>query len=88
MAKELGRFDGDHEMFVREPVDPDMNHLRFLRFKADRGDFGPKPLSVPKGANIFRLRQNELQSYAMQQGDQELTVDQKMRQHFAANGDY
>lgn len=89
--KELGRFDTDLEMFVREPVDPDMNHLRFLRGLAEKGKFGPRPLSVPKGANIFRLRQNELLGYAMEQGDQELNPaapDMKMRQIQAPRSDF
>lgn len=87
--REIGRYDTEMQQFVEAPKVANMNHLRFLRKLAEKGVFGPKPVSVPKGENVFRLRQNELTTYAMQQGDQELqTPDQKMRQHMAANGDY
>lgn len=86
--REIGRFDTDIQMFVEAPRVANMNHLRFLRKLAEKGAFGPKPVSVPKGENVFRLSMGEIGKYAMQQGDQELKPDQKMRQHMAANGDY
>lgn len=84
--KELGRFDTALEMFVRDPVDPSMNHLKFLRGLAEQGKFGYKPYSAPRGDYLFKLQDKEIFKYAMQQADQ--TPDSKMRQHLAANGDY
>lgn len=86
--KELGRFDVDLQMFVEKPREANMQHLTFLRKLAEKGTFGPKPLSVPRGDNVFRMSLGDINKYAMQQADQELKPDQKMRQHLAANGDY
>jgi len=33
-------YDGTLQMFVREPQVPDIQHLRFLRWLAERGDLG------------------------------------------------
>lgn len=84
--KELGRFDPNLQMFVEKPKVASIDHLKFLRFKAERGDFGYKPYSTPRGDNLFRLSNDEIAKYAIQQADQ--TPDQKLRQHIAANGSY
>lgn len=93
--KELGRFDPDLEMFVADrPAETSMDHLRLLRFQAERGDFGPKPLSVPRGDNIFRLTNPEIKKYAMIQADAELKPQIGLAKagalmaHIARNGDY
>lgn len=81
----------DHDLhMVREPQKEfkSMNHLRALRFQAERGDFGPLPISVPKGDLVFRLTDGEIKKYAMQQADDQVKSESKMRQHLAANGDY
>lgn len=84
--KELGRYCTETQMFVREPVDPDMKHLQFLRDLAEKNKFGHKPLSVPMGDNLLRLPYKDVAKYALQQGDG--MPDQKLRQHMAASGDY
>lgn len=76
--KELGRYDTDIQMFVEAPRDPKMSHIRFLRGLAEKGAFGPKPLSVPRGDLLFKLSDQEIFKYAMVQADQ--TPDQKLRQ--------
>lgn len=69
--KEIGRYDTSLQMFVEKPHEVDMNHLRFMRFKAERGDFGYKPVSVPRGDYLFRLSDTEIRAYAMVQADTE-----------------
>lgn len=93
--KELGRFDPDLEMFiVDKPVDPSMNHLRDLRRRAERNEFGYSPYSVPKGGYVFRLSDPEIKKYAMQQADVELKPTIGLRKgdalmaHIAKHGDY
>lgn len=80
------RIDHDLHMVIEPPRDSGMNHLRFLRFKAERGDFGPKPLSVPRGDNVFRLTSPEIKAYAMIQGDQELPPQTARERHMAEMG--
>lgn len=84
--RELGKYDTSLQMFVETPRDADMNHLRFMRRLAEAGKFSNRPLSIPKGADLFRLTNVEIAAYAMQQADQ--TPDQKLRQHIAASGGY
>lgn len=90
--KELGRFDPDLEMFVVDkPADPNMDHLRLLRFQAERGDFGPRPLSVPRGDNVFRLSTPEIRRYAMVQADLTplgVLKGNALLAHIAKTGDY
>ncbi len=93
--KELGRFDPDLQMFVvSKPADSDMNHLRDLRRRAEKGEFGPKPLSIPRGENLFRLSNVEIKKYAMIQAEAELKPSIGARRaaaledHIAHNGDY
>lgn len=83
---EAGSFDGDYQMYVEAPKTPNIKHLQFLRGLAEKGAFGPKPFSAPKGEFLFKLNDKEIFKYAMQQADQ--TPDQKIRQHLAAHGDY
>lgn len=78
----------DLQMFVEQPKQADINHLKFLRGLAEKGSFGYRPYSVPRGEFVFKLPDQEIFKYAMQQADKELKPDQKMRQHMAANGDY
>jgi len=86
--KELGRFDPDLEMFVEpKPLTPRINHLRDLRRRAEKGEFGPKPLSVPRGDNVFRLSDIEIRNYAMLQGDKELKPETPT-DRVAKTGDY
>lgn len=88
--REIGRFDGhDGGQFVEPPKDfKSMNHIQELRWRAEQGFFGPKPLSAPRGELLFRLSDQEIKNYAMKQADSSLPADQKIRQHLAANGDY
>jgi hypothetical protein len=73
MSKEsLGPYDASLEMFVLLPQTPNFNKLRFLRFRAERGDFGYKPLSVPMGAYVEKMPEADIRRYAMIQGDKEL----------------
>lgn len=85
--KELGPFDPNLEMFVDKKRDfKSMNHIRELRWRAEQGLFGPKPLSMPRGELLFRLSDGEIKEYALREADK-LPV-QALRQHLAANGDY
>lgn len=81
-------YDGDHQMFRRPAATPDLNYLLFLRDLAEKGRFDSKPLSAPRGDNVFRLSAVEIARFAKQQADSPLPADQKIRQHLAANGDY
>lgn len=85
--REIGRYCTETQMFVEKPRELDVNHLRFMRFRIERGDFGRQPLSVPRGDALFKLSDVEIRKYAMQQADQEPSFDQKMKQHIAANGE-
>lgn len=82
--KEIGKYDTELKMFVEKPKEANIGHLKLLRFQAERGDFGYKPYSMPRGDNLFRLSDIEIARYA--KTDQ--TPDQKLRQHIAANGSY
>lgn len=81
-------YDGDHQMFRRPVATPDINHLLFLRDLAEKGRFDSKPLSAPRGDNLFRLSAGDIAKFAIKQMDSPLPADTKMRQHLAANGDY
>ena len=69
MARELGRYDTEIQMFVESPHEANMNHLRFMRRLMEAGKFDRKPLSMPRGDNVFRLSDVEIRDYAMQQAD-------------------
>lgn len=86
--KEIGRFDGhDGGQFVEPTRDfKSMNHIRELRWRAEQGFYGPKPLSMPRGQLLFRLSDVEIKEYALREADK-LPVE-ALRQHLAANGDY
>lgn len=84
--RELGRFDTALQMFVEKPKEADINHLRFMRFRAERGDFGYKPVSVPRGDFLFKLTDAEIRAYAMIQADTE--KPQSPLEAVALNGDY
>lgn len=93
--KELGRFDPDNGgMFVEEPHDfKSMNHIRDLRRRAERGEFGPKPLSVPRGELVFRLEVDEIADYVQKEKRARkpafgLTKSQALLAHIARTGDY
>lgn len=60
MSKEIGRYCTETQMFVEPVREPSIGHLKMLRFQADRGDFGIKPLSMPKGDYLFRLSDAEI----------------------------
>ena len=78
---EIGKYDSALQMFVEKPRVADINHLRFLRFKADRGDFGPKPMSAPKGEYLFKLTDHEIVDHIAKQSREE-----KLRAHIALTG--
>lgn len=94
MAKEIGRFDPDLEMFIEAKKEPSIRHLTFLRQLAEKGKFGHYPLSVPKGEQVFKMPDAEVRRYAMIQGNQELkpqppTESQGgINDHVAKTGDY
>ena len=70
---EIGKFDTGLGMFVaKEPLEPKITHLRELRWRAEKGYFGHLPLSTPRGANLFKLTDEEIKYYAMKQADTEL----------------
>jgi hypothetical protein len=75
MSKEAKQYDASLQMFVEPPRTPVFNKLRFLRFRAERGDFGYKPVSVPKGEYVLKLPDADIFRYAMEQGDKELKPD-------------
>ena len=81
MAKEMGRYDSALQMFVQGVREPDMGHLKMLRMQADRGDFGPKPLSAPKGEFLFKLSDAEIVDHIAKQ-----TYAEKLRDHIAISG--
>lgn len=83
---ELGRFDADLEMFIDKPRESRMTHLLFLRDLAERGLFGPKPLSAPRGENVFRLSSADIRKFALVQGDQELRPQTAREKHMAEMG--
>lgn len=58
--KEIRRYCTETQMFVEPVKEPRIGHLKMLRFQADRGDFGIKPLSMPKGDYLFRLSDAEI----------------------------
>ena len=86
--KELDRYDYDLQMFVDTPRNPDIGYLRLLRFQAERGDFGYKPISVPRGDNVFRLTDAEIRKYAMQEADSKPPLELAIQRHIASTGGY
>lgn len=83
---EIGKFDTEVQMFVEPPHDARMNHLLFFRELMDRGKFGRKPLSTPRGEFVFRLSDQQIKKFAMSDANQ--STDEKIRQHIAATGSY
>lgn len=93
MAKELGRYDSIYQMFVRNPQDPDLNHLRLLRKLAEQGKFGPKPFSMPRGDYFFLLTNSEIGAYVRQEARKNtqslgITKGEALMRHIAQFGDY
>lgn len=61
MGKELGPYDKDLQMFkVREPLEFDLNKLRFMRFLAENGKLEHEVFGVPFGEYAERLTDIEL----------------------------
>lgn len=81
-----GPYDADIHQFIDPPREPRINHLRDLRLRAEKGEFGPKPISIPRGAFVFRLTVAEIHKYAMQQGDAELKPQSARELHMAEMG--
>lgn len=67
---EQGSFDSSIQMYVEAPKTASIKHLQFIRFRADRGDFGHLPLSTPRGGDLFRLSISEISAYAMRQANE------------------
>lgn len=93
MAREIGQYDSDLQMFVDKPRVSDMNHLRFLRRLMEAGKFGRFPVSVPKGENVFRMTNAEIRKYAMIEADAELkyappALPETPTDRIAKTGDY
>ena len=59
--KTLGRYDGSLQMFVQEPRDLDIGHLRFFRWLAEQGrlecasvnSLRRERIRLPDGAGAF-----------------------------------
>ena len=47
--KSLGRYDSALQMFVEEPRELDLRHLKFLRWLVERGRFDHGPAGAPSG---------------------------------------
>ncbi len=81
--RELGRYDTSLQMFVRPMQECDIGHLIMLRKQAEKGRFGPLPLSQPRGDYLFKMPPSEIVRYAIQQ-----TREEALRSHIINNGGY
>lgn len=49
MEKRNRRYDSDLKMFVEPSCEPDLAHLRFMRWLAERGLLEHRPAGAPSG---------------------------------------
>ncbi len=83
MAKELGPYDTELQMFVQPVREPSINHLRFLRRLAEAGKFSHRPFSAPRGEYVARLTDPEIKSYVISDTKSKALA---LREHVAATG--
>ena len=50
--KTLGRYDGSLQMFVQEPRDVDIGHLRFIRWLVEQGRLERASVNSLRGGRI------------------------------------
>jgi hypothetical protein len=50
----IGRYDGELQMYVEEPREPNDEHLRFLRWLVERGHI-EHPVAGPQPADGWRV---------------------------------
>ena len=50
----VGRYDGELQMFVEEPREPNYEHLRFLRWLVERGHLEHPIIGPPTGPDRRR----------------------------------
>jgi hypothetical protein len=50
----VGRYDGELQMFVEEPREPNHEHLRFLRWLVERGRLEHPIVGHPPGLDLRR----------------------------------
>lgn len=94
--KEVGRFDPDNGgMFVEPSRDfKSPGHLIDLRTRAERGEFGPRPLSRPRGDLVFRYLDNkQIAAYVEAERKAKklafgLVKGKALVEHIARTGDY
>jgi len=90
MPKEMGRYDTSLQMFVEEPRDPSVNHLRFQRWLKDTGRAGALPFSAPRGDYVFKLTDPEIVAHVARESrlKKELVFNRPSRlEHMAEHGE-
>lgn len=86
MAKELGRYDTELQMFVESPRDPDLKRLIFFRRLAEKGVLEHKTAGLPVGDAAARA----LLTYMtpVEALVREGIPTDNLKTHVARNGDY
>lgn len=79
--------DNDLHQVKEAPKPVKVNYLLFLRELAEKGIFGPKPLSMPRGEFVFLFPDSKIKEFRDKQPTEQISFDEKQRRHIAANGE-